>query len=613
MNRPQGRWLRFVYKRIVPGDIRKLSADSADSGTGGGARDLRFNPADKFWPVFEQMFTKVPGKKFLDATLIWSDGATTTTEVAPPTPSRSNEARITRVNACCPENQLPSGTEESLFILIQTVEGTYAFFMTRQDILSSGFTSELESFLIRALEYSENTKVPTGFVDLAHDFQYSSVGGQMNTANFQPYFKREDILAAARTKPFVLLAGISGTGKSRLVRQLARGCCPSGHDFSKDAKGHVNVAQKPGNFEIIPVRPNWHDSTELMGYVTRITKDGNPKYVLTPFVKFLAKAWMNPGITFFLCLDEMNLAPVEQYFAEYLSAIEARKWVDAADHTKGMKTDVVVKFGAEKSNGAVDPFVEETAKMLLPDYGTAAASVECKNLGDAICEVGGISIPPNLVVMGTVNMDETTCSFSRKVLDRAMTFELNDVSNMYTIEEINGEGSVPFGSITANQAKCSFLGAKEAVNSDAGKVEVDPASHETRAKRILDYIKAINDKLENTPFKIAYRSRDEIMIYCLERVKDGIVELPTALDEATSMKILSRIEGDEDKLAVYKVVNGKKERDEKTLLDVLDETIAAALKAANGGNDPKPECKVCKEKLEFMKGRLSGGFTNFFV
>lgn len=79
------------------------------------------------------------------------------------------------------------------------------------------------------------------------------------------------------------------------------------------------------------------------------------------------------------------------------------------------------------------------------------------------------------------------------------------------------------------------------------------------------------------------------------------------------MKILSRIEGDEDKLAVYKVVNGKKERDEKTLLDVLDETIAAALKAANGGNDPKPECKVCKEKLEFMKGRLSGGFTNFFV
>ncbi len=90
--------------------------------------------------------------------------------------------------------------------------------------------------------------------------------------------------------------------------------------------------------------------------------------------------------------------------------------------------------------------------------------------------------------------------------------------------------------------------------------------------------------------------------------------MPTALDEATSMKILSRIEGDEDKLAVYKVVNGKKERDsEKTLLDVLDETIASALKAANGDKDPDPDCKVCKDKLEFMKGRLVGGFTNFFV
>lgn len=95
-------------------------------------------------------------------------------------------------------------------------------------------------------------------------------------------YKMDKYLAAIRTKPFVLLAGISGTGKSRLVRQLARGCCPA-NSLLKDE-------QKPGNFEIIPVKPNWHDSTELMGFVTRITEDNKPKYVLTPFVKFLAKA-----------------------------------------------------------------------------------------------------------------------------------------------------------------------------------------------------------------------------------------------------------------------------------------------------------------------------------
>ena len=416
--------------------------------------------------------------------------------------------------------------------------------------------------------------------------------------------KLDMFLAAIRTKPFVLLAGISGTGKSRMVRQLARGFCPKGSPLVDE--------QKPGNFEIIPVKPNWHDSTELMGFVTRITEDNKPKYVLTPFVKFLAKAWMNPDVPFFLCLDEMNLAPVEQYFAEYLSAIESRTWVDASDPTKGIKTDVVVKFGAEKSNGTVDPFVEETVKRLLPDYETAADGTPVKMLGDAMCEAGGIRIPSNLVVMGTVNMDETTCSFSRKVLDRAMTFELNDVSNMYTIDEINAEGDVPFGSIDAGLARCSLLGAKDAVNSDAGKVEVDSATHDTVAKRILDYIKTVNEKLKDTPFKIAYRSRDEIMVYCLERIKGGIVKLPTALDEATSMKILSRIEGDDQKLTIQ-VDDGHGGKKAANLLDELEKTIKGALKVANGGSDPNPECSVCSGKLEFMKGRLEAGFTNFFV
>ena len=363
------------------------------------------------------------------------------------------------------------------------------------------------------------------------------------------------------------------------------------------------------NFLLIPVRPNWHDSTELMGYVTRITEDGKPEYVLTPFVRFLAKAWMNPEVPFFLCLDEMNLAPVEQYFAEYLSAIESRKWVDASDRTKSMKTDVVVRFGAEMPNGDVDPFVEETVKRLLPDYETAAEGSSVKVLGEAICEDCGIRIPPNLVVMGTVNMDETTCSFSRKVLDRAMTFELNDVSNMYTVDEINGEGDIAFGSIDAGLAKCSWLGAKDAVNSDVGKAEVDSTTHETVAKRILDYIKAINDQLENTPFKIAYRSRDEIIIYCLERIKSGVVGLPTALDEATSMKILSRIEGDDQKL-LY--VGDNPAYKDKTILDALKGEIAAALRVANGGTEPT-DCTVCAKKLDFMARRLDGGFTNFFV
>ena len=73
--------------------------------------------------------------------------------------------------------------------------------------------------------------------------------------------------------------------------------------------------------KMIPVKPNWHDSSDLLGYISRINGE---KYITTPFLKFIVKAWRFPVTPFFLCLDEMNLAPVEQYFAEYLSIIETR-------------------------------------------------------------------------------------------------------------------------------------------------------------------------------------------------------------------------------------------------------------------------------------------------
>ena len=94
--------------------------------------------------------------------------------------------------------------------------------------------------------------------------------------------------------------------------------------------------------------------------------------------------------------------------------IESRTWVDASDPTKGIKTDVVVKFGAEKSNGTVDPFVEETVKRLLPDYETAEDGTPVKMLGDAMCEAGGIRIPSNLVVMGTVMLTQGVSTWMRQ-------------------------------------------------------------------------------------------------------------------------------------------------------------------------------------------------------
>lgn len=378
-------------------------------------------------------------------------------------------------------------------------------------------------------------------------------------------------LAAIRTKPFILLAGISGTGKSRMVRQLARGCCPRFKSGTEENHPLYNE-QKPGNFEMIPVRPNWHDSTELMGYVSRIS--GSPKYVITDFIRFLAKAWLyeKEGIPFFLCLDEMNLAPVEQYFAEFLSVIETRK----KDADGRIVTDTLVKISDEPLLKAV---IDDVYKDV--EHNTA------ENFKAFFVSKGGLPIPSNLVVMGTVNMDETTCTFSRKVLDRAMSFELNDVSDMYDLSNIDGEGDYEFGSIDSAAAKQSLTTGKEAC--DTAKDICD---------KVLGYLKAVNEKLDKTAFKIAYRSRNEIMIYCLERVNGDVVSLAEALDEATSMKILSRIEGDSQHVT-------------EKWLGELSGLISAELAKVDGYDESK--CNICRDKLNDMKEQVQSGYTSFWM
>ncbi|MBR4170893.1 MAG: hypothetical protein IKR48_04520 [Kiritimatiellae bacterium] len=401
-----------------------------------------------------------------------------------------------------------------------------------------------------------------------------------SSLSFSTSFSCPDILAAIRTKPFILLAGISGTGKSRMVRQLARGCCPEFKDEAKTQKHPLFNEQKPGNFEMIQVRPNWHDSTQLMGYESRVS--GKAEFVVKPFVKFFAKAWLyeEEGIPFFLCLDEMNLAPVEQYFAEYLSVIETRKTVNGK-----IVTDPLVTFPNEV-------LLRESFKEIYQGVDHDKAE---QFINKFIAE-GGIPIPQNFIVMGTVNMDETTFSFSRKVLDRAMSFELNEV-NMDG--GLAADPDCQFGSIDVAAAKCEFTQGFEVY---------------TVAQVACDTIKAflveVNKVLDKTPFKIAYRTRNEIMIYCHERTKGG-VPLAQALDEATSMKILSRVEGDKRRLVVRDAELA--EYNGKPLLDSLLDVILKGLKTIRGGDDDYTESDVCSKKLQEMIGQLENGYTSFWT
>lgn len=379
---------------------------------------------------------------------------------------------------------------------------------------------------------------------------------------YRPY------ITAIKSKPFLLLAGISGTGKSRIVRELARACW--------DVDSEEYKAHKPKNFEMVQVKPNWHDSSELIGYVSRI--DG-VRYVVGPFLKFMVKAIQDPNTPYFLCLDEMNLAPVEQYFAEFLSVVESRK---------------VDKDG----NVVTDPLVDYSS---TEEYKSLIDQLFCDDIerNAYLTEVGGkrLTIPQNLIVVGTVNMDETTFSFSRKVLDRAMTIEMNEVDLM--------------AGLTNRHEKIGKIEFDDIIGKAVEGVDVY-AAHQTVCDKAIAYLKSINATLDKTPFKIAYRTRNELLLYVVNNLSwktdDESEEfvIARALDEITCMKILTRIEGDETKVSANFLDNLGNAI--KSGLVEIDKDLLQANKS-HKGDAYQP---ISLDKLDEMKERLKSGYTSFW-
>ena len=403
----------------------------------------------------------------------------------------------------------------------------------------------------------------------------SGVKKEMEIGNIKINQKYRPFITAIKSKPFLLLAGISGTGKSRIVRELARACWgPNSEEFK---------AQKPSNYEMVQVKPNWHDSSELIGYVSRIEGE---KFIAGDFLRFIAKAWENLDIPYFLCLDEMNLAPVEQYFAEYLSVIETRK----ADGNGNVITDPILKSDEQW-------FFDLTASLPCGEEVRQRFNNE------------GITIPKNLIVIGTVNMDETTFSFSRKVLDRAMTIEMNEVNlddGLDSKYEIIGK-----------------LGKDDLIGLAVEGVDVYK-NNKIVCDQVIDYLKVINEKLDGTPFKIAYRTRNEFLLYVVNNLpykedEDGEEWteeeiIARALDEITNMKILSRIEGDESKVP-EKLLNELSQLIKEKLEEISGLEFVKSEEVAEPDEDGNmPLISISLAKLDEMIKRLNNsGYTSFWA
>ena len=390
------------------------------------------------------------------------------------------------------------------------------------------------------------------------------------------------------SKPFLLLAGISGTGKTRFIRGQA-------------SKTDSNL----NNYCLTPVRPDWHEPSDLLGYVSRLGQNG-AEFISTDVLNFIIKAWkaINPSTIelesnefrnkelapFWLCLDEMNLAPVEQYFADYLAILETRKWDNGVYTCDALLKPEVITL-----------LPETNQSKLRADWDLQEP--EFDGLWAYFLNYG-IPIPFNLIVAGTVNMDETTHGFSRKVIDRALTFDFgqfypNEFSNFFT---------------ATKQAKVlGYPLYTQAKLEDFSNIVCD-----NDAQKTITFIQGLNRILKNTLFELAYRALNELLLSVISFQPTTEQELLAVWDDFLMCKVLPRIEGDEDKLT----------SDGKPLLTELSGLLNQAgqlkpiwdskrpdLLREDIGSLSKPiliECRS-RKKIEWMQLRLTlNGFTSFW-
>lgn len=395
-----------------------------------------------------------------------------------------------------------------------------------------------------------------------------------------------DYTSALRTKPFLLLAGISGTGKSRIVRELAFATCPK---YLQDEDGTT-----PGNYLMVEVKPNWHDSSSLLGYWSNI----NDKYMFTPFAEFLVKAMLHPSVPFFVCLDEMNLAPVEQYFAEFLSVLETRR------HPVGEESKIqtgrlieakyFVDFASMKN--FKNSSTGECARRFNNNKEIYQAMFSLDRVENIDEEVGnattlldeGLKLPDNVLIIGTVNMDDTTHQFSRKVIDRAMTIEMNGgaLEDMFgndcqlcyrEDDDVLPLEKVQPKYITADEvlAQCSTLQQHpEFVELIKGKTEDGTLVEGSLPEKL----NKVNIALKNTPFTVSYRVMNELVILLAvlldDAEEDGIdIDMDmfkrlmnTAFDRILLMKVLPRVEGDDEMFRI-----SARERKQHDLKDTVSD------------------------------------------
>ena len=281
-------------------------------------------------------------------------------------------------------------------------------------------------------------------------------------------------------KPFAILTGLSGSGKTQLAIRL-------GEWFGQDAQG------RPRHL-VVPVRPDWSGPEALFGYedALRSAEASKPVWFVPEPFEFMLRATADETHPYLLILDEMNLAHVERYFADFLSGMESRK-------------------------------------PLLPDLTRDDVRGDWAVRSDSAVK---LPLPRNLFVVGTVNVDETTYMFSPKVLDRASTFEFRVDASM--LDPARGRpSSAPAAAGTVQRGFCDLA-------EDDEWHRQNPHPYESS---LADELRRVHAILAAADLEFGHRTFYEGLRFAAFYAASGDPDPDRVLDLLVMQKVLPKVHG----------------------------------------------------------------------
>jgi hypothetical protein len=427
-----------------------------------------------------------------------------------------------------------------------------------------------------------------------------------------------DLVVALAAKNFVVLTGPSGTGKSRAALKLAEGL-----------QRLYAETHQASIFELVPVGPDWTSPKRLLGFRTPFGKerklaDGtstHESFEITETIRLILRASSSDAadVPHILVLDEMNLSHVERYFAPFLSLMEAS----------------AILQGESGVSLVSDDDLKVIAAILDDEDPGSPEAVSAKSI---VAEGRSVVLPPNLFIVGTVNVDETTYMFSPKVLDRAHVLELNSErpSNYLTgTSDAAAERNinVKLADTLLKKGVTDREEQKQSVKNPSSilddLVEFGLTSDEIAgiSSTMICALDGCYDLLEPIGFSFAYRVSKDVFIYVHRWIEAGRTEglsgedilsgWTDALDKALFQKVLPKLHGN-------RRVLGDSLRALSAFLAGGDANSTPAAAYALGGTtisitgskltltDGGEQMALCRRKLDVMHGRLvATGYVSF--